>query len=129
MIDVRMLAVFEARAEIVKALAPSTRLIIVGELSHGERCVCDLRNLVGAVLSTVSTHPSVLKATGIVRDDKRGLQVFYSLRVPSVLSLLSYVEAVVQTTAADTAALLRPYFGHVNDGGAPESCTKCFARR
>ena len=108
MIDERRLARFEARAEIVKALAHSTRLIIVDELSRGERCVCDLRDLVGADLSTVSKHLSVLKAAGIVRDDKRGLQVFYSLRVPCLLNFFSCVEAVLETTAADTAALLRP---------------------
>ena len=67
---------FEARAEIVKALAHPTRLYIVDALSKGERCVCELRDGVGADFSTVSKHLSVLKNAGRVEDEKRGLQVY-----------------------------------------------------
>ena len=84
--DAKTQALLEARAEVIKALAHPTRLYIVGELSQGERCVCELREGVGADLSTVSKHLSVLKNAGIVEDDKRGLQVFYRLRVPCILN-------------------------------------------
>ena len=87
---------FEARALIVKAMAHVTRLFIVDELSRGERCVCELRNMIGSDLSTVSKHLSVLKNAGIVIDDKRGNQVFYSLRVPCILNFFSCVESVLQ---------------------------------
>jgi ArsR family transcriptional regulator len=38
----------------------------------------------------------VLKNAGIVADDKRGKQVFYSLRVPCVLNFMKCVEAVIR---------------------------------
>lgn len=87
---------YEARAQIVKAMAHPTRLFIVDELAKGERCVCELRDMIGADISTVSKHLSVLKLAGIVEDEKRGLQVWYSLRVPCILNFFGCVEDVLK---------------------------------
>jgi DNA-binding transcriptional ArsR family regulator len=106
--DARTKARFEARAEIAKALAHATRLAMIDELSRGERCVCELRDLVGADLSTVSKHLSVLKSAGIVEDDKRGTQVFYRLRVSCVMNFFTCVEGVLRSTIEEKAALLGP---------------------
>ena len=59
---------YEARAQVIKAMAHPTRLFIVDELAKGERCVCELRVMIGADISTVSKHLSVLKQAGIVED-------------------------------------------------------------
>ena len=55
-------------------------------------------------MSTVSKHLYVLKSAGIVRDDKRGVQVFYRLRVPCILNFFGCVEAVLEEV------------GHESDG-------------
>ncbi len=78
----------------MKALAHPTRLFIVDELARGERNVRQLTNLIGVEMPTVSRHLSVLRQAGILADDKRGLRVFYSLRVPCVLNFFQCVEAV-----------------------------------
>lgn len=88
---------YEARARVIKAMAHPTRLFMVEELSKGERCVCDLTEMVGADTSTVSRHLSLLKNAGIVDDDKRGTQVFYSLKVPCVLNFFTCVESVLDS--------------------------------
>jgi len=88
---------YEARARVIKAMAHPTRLFIVEELSSGERCVCELTEMVGADVSTVSKHLSLLKYAGIVEDDKRGTQVFYSLKVPCVLNFFTCVESVLES--------------------------------
>ena len=87
---------FHARARIIKALAHPTRLFVVDELSRGERCVCELTDMIGADISTVSKHLSVLKQAGIVEDEKRGVQVWYRLRVPCILNFFSCVEDVLR---------------------------------
>jgi DNA-binding transcriptional ArsR family regulator len=89
-------ATYQRRAAVVKALAHPSRLLIVDELSRGERCVCELTDLVGSDISTVSKHLSVLKKAGIVQDEKRGLQVFYRLRCPCVLRFFDCIEAVIE---------------------------------
>lgn len=85
---------YKAQARIIKALAHPTRLFIVDELSRGERCVCELTDMVGVEMPTVSRHLSQLKSAGILEDDKRGAQVFYKLRVPCVLNFFKCVQAV-----------------------------------
>jgi len=86
----------EARAKVMKALAHPSRLFIVDELSRGERCVCELTEMIGADVSTVSKHLAVLKSAGVLIDDKRGAQVFYRLRVPCILNFFGCVEAVLE---------------------------------
>ena len=84
-----------ARAKVMKALAHPSRLFMVDELSRGERCVCELTEMVGADVSTVSKHLTVLKRAGVVIDERRGQQVFYRLRVPCILNFFGCVEAVL----------------------------------
>ncbi len=88
------LADFKAQAQMFKALGHPGRLLIVHELSRGERCVCDLANLVGSEMPTVSRHLSLLKHAGIVDDEKRGAQVFYRLRTPCVMDFFRCVTSV-----------------------------------
>ena len=88
---------YQARAKIMKAMAHPSRLFIIDQLSEGERCVCELTDMIGADKSTVSKHLSVLREAGIVEDEKRGLQVYYTLRVPCVTNLFSCIEAVVKS--------------------------------
>lgn len=88
---------FEIRATIIKSLAHPTRLFIVDELAHGEKCVCELTALIGADISTVSKHLSILKNAGIIQDDKRGAQVFYTLTCPCVLNFFDCIESVLIT--------------------------------
>lgn len=85
----------ERRANILKALAHPSRLLMVDELAKGERCVCELQELVGSDISTVSKHLTVLKKAGLVASDKRGLQVFYTLLSPCVMNFFTCVESVI----------------------------------
>ncbi len=88
---------FEARARIIKAMAHPTRLFIVEELSRRKRCVNELTGMIGADMSTVSKHLTVLKNAGIVADEKEGTKVYYSLRVRCILDFFSCVETVLKS--------------------------------
>ena len=88
---------YETRATIIKALAHPTRLWIAEELSQGERCVCEFADKIDADFSTISKHLTILKQAGIVEDDKRGKQVFYTLKVPCIMNFMGCVEAVIES--------------------------------
>ncbi len=81
-----------ARAEIFKALGHPARLAMVQALGDGEQCVCDLQAVVGSDMSTVSKHLTVLRHAGLVDAEKRGKQVFYSLRLTCTLGFLHCVD-------------------------------------
>lgn len=97
--DIKGKARLEARAKVLRALGHPTRLFIVEELSKGARCVCELTGMIEADVSTVSKHLSVLKAAGLVEDEKRGLQVFYRLCCPCILNFFGCVENVLEENA------------------------------
>lgn len=79
-------------AEVFKSLGHPTRTLAVATLGGGERCVCELAALAGCDMSTMSAHLAVLKHAGVVRSEKRGAQVFYSVALPCVLQMLRCVE-------------------------------------
>ena len=85
---------FKAQAQMFKALAHPGRLLMLDELSRGERCVCELAALVGSEMPTISRHLSQLKHAGIVDDEKRGAQVFYRLVTPCVMNFFQCVASV-----------------------------------
>jgi len=84
----------KTQAQVFKALGHPTRLLLIEELAHESKCVCKLTEAAGLDMSTVSKHLSVLKQAGIVEDEKRGLQVFYSLKTPCVLNFFKCMESV-----------------------------------
>jgi ArsR family transcriptional regulator len=104
--DAKTKELFEAQATIIKAMAHPSRLFIVDRLSHGEKCVQELTEAIGADVSTVSKHLAVLKNAGIIRDDKRGTQVFYKLEMPCVLNFFSCVQSVIKSRAKNQMKLL-----------------------
>lgn len=70
-------------ARFLKALADPERLKIVQCLQAGPRSVGELAGAVGGELANVSHHLGVLRHAGLVRDERRGKYVIYSLH-PSV---------------------------------------------
>jgi len=89
--DQRMVALFHA-------LSDDTRLAIVKRLAGGERCVCDLQDLLDATQSRLSYHLKTLKDAGIVGDRRDGRWVHYSL-VPGALETLARFVAELEVAA------------------------------
>ena len=104
--DTKTQARFEARARIIKALAHPTRLFIVDVLSQEKKCVCELTELIGADISTVSKHLSILKNAGLVYNEKQCCKVFYRLRTPCVLNFFSCIESVMRSLAEEQKELV-----------------------
>ncbi len=84
----------ERRVAVIKALAHPSRLAMAEALQQGEMCVCDLRELVGADLSTVSKHLTVMRDAGLLLMEKRGLNVYYQLKCPCLLSFFECVDSL-----------------------------------
>jgi DNA-binding transcriptional ArsR family regulator len=106
--DAKTQAKYEARARIIKAMAHPARLFIVDELGRrGERCVCELTEMIGTDISTVSRHLTLLKHAGIIEDQKRGSQVYYKLRVRCVMDFFECVESVMECNMQEQRKISR----------------------
>jgi len=75
---------------LLKALADETRLEIVRLLaraSSGELCACELEEHFELSQPTISHHLRVLRQAGVVRGERRGTWVHYTL-APEALDAL-----------------------------------------
>ena len=88
----------EARAKLLKALAHPSRVYIVQKLNEKPYCVCELTEMIGADMSTISKHLSVLKEAGIVTSEKKKQTVYYQLAAPCVIGFLGCLEKVIRHT-------------------------------
>ena len=104
--DRKTLSRLEARAKIIKAIAHPTRLFIVEKLQQKEYCVCELTEMIGADVSTVSKHLSLLKEAGIVETRRENNKIYYSLKTKCILKFMSCVESVLETTFKKQASII-----------------------
>jgi ArsR family transcriptional regulator, zinc-responsive transcriptional repressor len=70
---------YERAGELLRALAAPIRVAIVTELGGGERCVHELVESLRAPQPLVSQHLRVLRGAGVVRGNRRGREIAYSL--------------------------------------------------
>ena len=70
------------QAELLKALADSTRLTMIATLwkAGGPVCICDFVAGLDLTQPTISHHMARLRVAGLVDAEKRGIWVYYRLR-------------------------------------------------
>jgi len=66
-------------ADLYKMFADSTRVRILWALFREEMCVCDIAVLLGMTKSAISHQLKSLRLSNLVKYDKRGKVVYYSL--------------------------------------------------
>ncbi|HLW54332.1 MAG TPA: metalloregulator ArsR/SmtB family transcription factor [Candidatus Angelobacter sp.] len=76
------------KAEFFKALSHPLRIAVLDALRGGEQGVNGLCNLLNVEQSALSQQLSVLRSRNIVVGRKEGLNVYYSVRDPTVFRLL-----------------------------------------
>jgi ArsR family transcriptional regulator len=70
---------FYRLANLYKMFADNTRVKILWALSCESMCVCDLAVLLGMTKSAISHQLKSLRLTNLVKYDKQGKVVYYSL--------------------------------------------------
>jgi len=70
---------FEKRSRLYSALADKNRLNILQLLMFREMCVCELAAALNITQPNLTYHVKKLENTGLIRHDKRGKWVYYSL--------------------------------------------------
>lgn len=76
-------------AEIFRVLADATRVKIIYSLLRQELCTCELAAITGNSDSAISQHLRVLRQLRLVKSQRRGKMVYYSLDDAHVRILLA----------------------------------------
>jgi ArsR family transcriptional regulator len=69
----------ERVATVLKLLGDKTRITIVGILKQRECCVCEFQEVFDTSQPSISQHLRKLKDAGLIKEDRRGQWVYYSL--------------------------------------------------
>jgi DNA-binding transcriptional ArsR family regulator len=73
----------------LKLLANEDRLLLLCQLSQGERCVSELEAQLGIRQPTLSQQLGVLRSEGVVSTRREGKNIFYSVVEPALLEILA----------------------------------------
>ena len=82
--------------KIFKALGHPIRMKIVRKLRNGPLCVCTINETVEFSQSNLSQHLKILKDAGILKSDKEGLKIMYSIKDEEVKNLLDIAEKIIK---------------------------------
>lgn len=91
--------VADKMCRIFSLLGDMTRLRIMFALLGGERCVCDLQEIVGATQAATSRHLRLLKDNDLVRSRREGKSVYYFFADGHINTILhTALEHVLENT-------------------------------
>ncbi|MBA1263383.1 ArsR/SmtB family transcription factor [Stutzerimonas sp. NM35] len=89
-LNIQQLKVNAAEAsQLLKALGNADRLLLLCQLSQGERNVSELETLLGIQQPTLSQQLAVLRREGLVATRRDGKQIHYRISSPEALAVIS----------------------------------------
>lgn len=79
----------ERLTRIFKVLGDANRLGIVMSIGKDARSVTEIIDSTGLSQTLVSFHLKILREAGIVETDRKGPFIYYSIKQPALLDILS----------------------------------------
>lgn len=103
------------KADIFQALANPKRIAIVELLGEGELSAGELLEKLGMEQANLSQHLAILRAKRLVVNRKAGNQVFYSVRDPLIIEVLSLMRRYFYTHLQESMELLGEMDGQATE--------------
>lgn len=88
--------IYQFHAQFCKTLSDANRLLIIAELTKGEKSVNELVSSLGIMQANLSRHLAMMRERGLVTTRREGTNVYYSLSDPRIfeaIKLLIKVQA------------------------------------
>jgi rhodanese-related sulfurtransferase len=104
-------ALYDAFAEVAKALASGRRAEIVDLLAQGERSVDEIAGEIGQTVANTSHHLRAMARAGVLRTRREGTRIVYMLASDRVTELWVAMRGVAAEHVAGIDRLARDYLG------------------
>ena len=104
-------ALFDALAEVAKALANGRRAELIDTLAQGERPVEELAEIIGQSIANTSQHLQRLLRAGLVTTRREGTRIYYSLASPAVYTLWRTMTETADRHVKDLDTLAEAFLG------------------
>ncbi|MFQ5409157.1 MAG: ArsR/SmtB family transcription factor [Anaerolineales bacterium] len=98
--------IYELHAEICQALSEPKRILLLYELADRPSNVGELVDRLGFSQPMISRHLKVLRERGMVRAERDGLNINYSLADERVIAALDLLRGVLATRLEKRTALM-----------------------
>ena len=105
-------ALFEAFAEVAKALASGRRAEIVDVLAQAERSVDEIAAEIGQTVANTSHHLRAMARAGVLTTRRDGTRIYYALASERVAELWSAMRDVAAEHVAGLEKLAAAYLGN-----------------
>jgi DNA-binding transcriptional ArsR family regulator len=99
--------VVRLHAQVCSGLADPNRILIIYSLADGPQCVNDIANKMELPQPTISRHLKILRERGIVRAERDGQTINYSLSDHRFIQALDLLRAALADQLNDQALLAR----------------------
>lgn len=104
-------ALYDAFAEVAKALASGRRAEIVDLLAQGERSVEEIATEIGQTVANTSHHLRAMARAGVLRTRREGTRIVYMLAGDRVAELWTALRGVATEHVAGIDRLAEEYLG------------------
>ena len=104
-------ALYDAFAEVAKALAGGRRAEIVDVLAQGERSVEQLADEIGQSVANTSHHLRAMARAGVLRTRREGTRIVYMLASDRVGELWTAMRDIAEEHVAGITELAQAYLG------------------
>jgi ArsR family transcriptional regulator, arsenate/arsenite/antimonite-responsive transcriptional repressor len=92
---------------VFKALSDPNRVRILKMLQIKTLCVCEIRAILELATSTVSSHLSLLRESGLIIEKKEGKWINYMLNPKPESPILSSISAMLNYWFEDNEVILK----------------------
>jgi len=79
----------DGACKLMKVLSNRNRLMLLCEISQGEKCVSELEENLGIFQPTLSQQLTILRTQKLVKTRREGKQIYYSLASPIAISVMA----------------------------------------
>jgi rhodanese-related sulfurtransferase len=104
-------ALFDAFADVARALSSGRRAEIVDVLAQGERSVEDLADEIGQTVANTSHHLRALTRAGMLTSRREGTRIFYRVASDQVSAFWEALREVAADRVAGFERLAEAYLG------------------
>jgi DNA-binding transcriptional ArsR family regulator len=93
--EAELTEIFRRQAELCKSLSDPKRLMILNGLKDGPKSVSELAEIAGLKQSNASQHIGVLRRASVIKAQRDGNTVYYSLVTPKIAAACDIVRQVI----------------------------------
>jgi len=99
--------IYALHADMCKVFTSPIRLEILDVLRDGKKSVSELVQLIGLNQSNISQHLQIMKDKNILRTEKKGNFVYYSIANPKISEAFGMMKEIIKDQLSESGRLYK----------------------